>query len=139
MYYGTGSGPYPGYNITPNVPFQINASQGTELNFYFTYSFNGMERNNSANPHSIVVGDCATYSISENDSNPLVFYPNPASSTLHILSKSVVKVDIFTIQGKKVISERVRGDLDISKLTKGIYLIQLQENQNQFIGKLIVM
>ena len=139
LYYGTGSGPYPGYNITPNVPFQINASQGTELNFYFTYSFNGMERNNSANPHSIVVGDCATYSISENDSNPLVFYPNPASSTLHILSKSVIKVDIFTIQGKKVISERVRGDLDISKLTKGIYLIQLQENQNQFIGKLIVM
>jgi len=139
LYYGTGSGPYPGYNITPNVPFQINASQGTELNFYFTYSFNGMERNNSANPHSIVVGDCATYSISENDSNPLVFYPNPASSTLHILSKSVIKVDIFTIQGKKVISERVRGDLGISKLTKGIYLIQLQENQNQFIGKLIVM
>lgn len=139
LYYGTGSGPYPGYNITPNVPFQINATQGTQLNFYFTYSFNGMERNNSANPHSIVVGDCATYSISENDSNPLVFYPNPASSTLHILSKTVVDVQIFTLKGKKVISERVRGDLDISKLTKGVYLIQLQENQNQFIGKLIVM
>jgi tRNA uridine 5-carbamoylmethylation protein Kti12 len=85
------------------------------------------------------VGDCATSSISENDSNLLVFYPNPASNTLHILSKSVVNVQIFTLQGKKVISERVRGDLDISKLTKGVYLIQLQENQNQFIGKLIVM
>lgn len=139
LYYGTGSGPYPGYNITPNIPFQFNASQGTQLNFYFTYSYDGMERNNSANPHSIIVGDCATSSISENDSNLLVFYPNPASNTLHILSKSVVDVQIFTLQGKKVISERVRGDLDISKLTKGAYLIQLQENQNQFIGKLIVM
>jgi tRNA uridine 5-carbamoylmethylation protein Kti12 len=139
LYYGTGSGPYPGYNITPNIPFQFNAAQGTQLNFYFTYSYDGMERNNSANPHSIVVGDCATSSISENDSNLLVFYPNPASNTLHILSKSVVNVQIFTLQGKKVISERVRGDLDISKLTKGVYLIQLQENQNQFIGKLIVM
>lgn len=139
LYYRTGSGPYPGYNITPNIPFQFNASQGTQLNFYFTYSYDGMERNNSANPHSIVVGDCATSSVSENDSNLLVFYPNPASNTLHILSKSVVDVQIFTLQGKKVISERVRGDLDISKLTKGVYLIQLQENQNQFIGKLIVM
>ena len=139
LYYGTGSGPYPGYNITPNVPFQFNAYQGTQLNFYFTYSYDGMERNNSTNPHSIVVGDCATSSISENDSNLLVFYPNPASSTLHILSKSVVNVQIFTMQGKKVISEWVRGELDISKLTKGVYLIRLHQNQNQSIGKLIVM
>ena len=139
LYYGIGSGPYPGYNITPNVPFQINASQGTQLNFYFTYSFNGMERNNSANPHSIVVGDCATSSISKNGYNLLAFYPNPASGTLHILSKSVVDAQIFTLQGKKVISGRVRDDLDISKLTTGVYLIQLQENQNQLIGKLIVM
>lgn len=139
LYYGTGSDSYPGYIITPNIPFQINASQGTQLNFYFTYSYDGLERNNSANPHSIVVGECATSTISKNDSNLLVFYPNPASSTLHILSKSVVDVQIFTLQGKKVISERVRGNLDISKLTKGVYLIRLRQNQNQLIEKLIVM
>ena len=39
LYYGTGSGPYPGYNVTPNVPFQINASQGSSINFYYTYSY----------------------------------------------------------------------------------------------------
>ena len=97
-----------------------------------------MERNNSANPHSIVVGDCYVLNFRKRFQSP-GFLPESSINTLHILSKSVVKVDIFTIQGKKVISERVRGDLDISKLTKGIYLIQLQENQNQFIGKLIVM
>ena len=60
LYYGTGTGTYPGYSITPNVPYQINASKGTHINFYFTYSYNGVERNNASNPHSFIVGGCAT-------------------------------------------------------------------------------
>ena len=60
LYYGTGTGTYPGYSITPNVPYQINASQGAQINFYFTYSYNGGERNNSNNPYSFTVGECAS-------------------------------------------------------------------------------
>jgi len=60
LYYGTGTGTYPGYTITPNVPHQINASQGAQINFYFTYSYNGGERNNSNNPYSFIVGECAS-------------------------------------------------------------------------------
>ena len=60
LYYGTGTGTYPGFTITPNVPYQINASQGAQINFYFTYSYNGGERNNSNNPYSFTVGECAS-------------------------------------------------------------------------------
>jgi len=60
LYYGTGTGTYPGFTITPNVPYQIIASQGDQINFYFTYSYNGGERNNASNPHSFIVGGCAT-------------------------------------------------------------------------------
>ena len=60
LYYGTGTGTYPGFTITPNVPYQINASQGAHINFYFTYSYNGGERNNSNNPYSFIVGQCAS-------------------------------------------------------------------------------
>ena len=60
LYYGTGTGTYPGYSITPNVPYQINASQGAQINFYFTYSYNGGERNNSNDPYSFTVGQCAS-------------------------------------------------------------------------------
>ena len=59
LYYGTGTGAYPGYSITPNVPYQINASQGTHINFYFTYSINGAEQNNLNDPYSFIVGQCA--------------------------------------------------------------------------------
>jgi len=60
LYYGVGTGPHPGNNINPNTPFQINAVQGSQINFYFTYSYNGGERNNSNNPYSFVVGECAS-------------------------------------------------------------------------------
>ena len=62
LYYGTGTGTgtYPGFTITPNVPYQITASQGAQINFYFTYSYNGGERNNSNNPYSFTVGECAS-------------------------------------------------------------------------------
>ena len=60
LYYGVGTGPHPVNNINPNTPFQINASQGSQINFYFTYSYNGGERNNSNNPYSFVVGECAS-------------------------------------------------------------------------------
>ena len=60
LYYGTGTGTYPGFTITPNVPYQINASQGAQINFYFTYSYNGGERNNSNDPYSFTVGQCAS-------------------------------------------------------------------------------
>jgi len=39
LYYGTTtSGPFPGYNVTPNTPFQIMEEEGTVIYFYYTYS-----------------------------------------------------------------------------------------------------
>ena len=57
LYYST-SGIPPGYYVTPNVPFQINASEGEVVQFYYTYSYNGLEANTSDNPHSYEIGSC---------------------------------------------------------------------------------
>ncbi|MBQ4822347.1 glycosyl hydrolase [Aquimarina sp. MMG016] len=60
LYYGTyPGGGYPGYIVTPGVPFQINANQGQTVYFYYTYSVpEGGERNTAAEMHSFQVGDC---------------------------------------------------------------------------------
>ena len=59
FYYGTGGGPYPGYPITPGVPFRLNASEGETINFYFTYSVpEGGERNTIAENMSYTIGTC---------------------------------------------------------------------------------
>ena len=88
LYYST-SGTPPGYFVTPNVPFTINASEGEVIQFYYTYSYNGMEANTSADPHSYEIGSCNESSLAfvENDI-PSVFrydnYPNPFNPTTQI-------------------------------------------------------
>jgi hypothetical protein len=59
LYYATSAGgPFPGYNVKPNVPYRISASEGSIIYFYYTYSFNGMERNTSAAMHTYETGSC---------------------------------------------------------------------------------
>ncbi len=60
LYYGTNpGGGYPGYMVTPGVPFQINANQGQAVYFYYTYSVpEGGERNTADEMHNFTVGDC---------------------------------------------------------------------------------
>lgn len=57
LYYGT-SQPFPGYNVIPGVPFRLNAEEGTLIQFYYTYSFNGTEKNTFDVKHSYVIGSC---------------------------------------------------------------------------------
>lgn len=60
LYYGTGGGPYPGYIMTPNTPFNLSASAGQTISFYFTYSVpEGGERNTLAEGASYTIGTCA--------------------------------------------------------------------------------
>lgn len=138
LYYGAGSGPHPGYHITPNEPFQINAAQGSQINFHFTYSYNGLEKNNLNNPHTLVVGDCATASIDQTQLTPFGFYPNPTDGLLMITPNSNVFVQIHNLQGREVLSTSVSGTLDLSNMRKGIYLIELQLNNRKLIRKLII-
>ncbi|NNC95065.1 MAG: hypothetical protein HKN92_05840, partial [Chitinophagales bacterium] len=59
LYYGTNPSSLPGYFVTPNIPYTLNASMGTTIYFYYTYSFPGfVEKNNSANKDSYVIGSC---------------------------------------------------------------------------------
>ena len=61
LYYNTsGSGPFPGYLVTPGVPFPLNnVSDGDTVVFYYTYSHPaGGERNTAGSLVSQVIGGC---------------------------------------------------------------------------------
>ena len=62
LYYSTSpTGVYPGYYVTPNVPYQITASAGLTIYFYYTYSYPGQgEHSTVDNKHSFVVGSCVS-------------------------------------------------------------------------------
>jgi beta-glucanase (GH16 family) len=103
LYYGTGTGTYPGYTITPNVPYQINASQGAQINFYFTYSYNGGERNNSNSPYSFIVGECASSEATDDATLSSISINNTplsgfsAQTTSYIYSLTIGETNVPTV------------------------------------------
>jgi len=129
LYYGTGSGSYPGYNVTPNVPFQINAAQGTSINFYYTYSYNGLQESTVNDQHTYTIGTCATLDINSFDfSKSISMYPNPADNIIFINSSSYIlaKLEIYSLQGtlvKKVIN--LTNRIEIEDLSSGLYLVKI--------------
>ena len=109
LYYSTGATP-PGYTVTSNVAFQINADEGEMIEFYYTYYFNGLERNTSADPHSYEIGSCYSGQLDievnniPNDFSVKQNYPNPFNPNTRIqysLSKETyVSIYIYDLYGK---------------------------------------
>ena len=72
----------------------------------------------------------------------LSIYPNPVSNgkiyitTKENLSKSI---EIYDVLGKKILSESLFGkELNISKLTAGIYILKIKEGNSSATRKLVV-
>ncbi len=61
-------------------------------------------------------------------------YPNPSSDFLNIGSLEVTSVSIFDLNGSVVLSVTVEGQIDISRLNEGTYVLQLKNKEGKIIG-----
>lgn len=137
LYYGTDpNGPYPGYGVSPNTPFQISASSGQTIYFYYTYSVpEGGERNSAGDKHSFTVGNCSTGSRQAFtpeeviESSSLLVYPNPAKDVIHLqLNQHYSHLELLDITGRQLSNKTINTTqipIDISSLKSGHYLIRL--------------
>lgn len=133
LYYGTNpSGPLPGYPVSPNVPYQINASQGSTIYFYYTYSYPGQgQHNNSANPDSYKIGTCAvlTSNAELKSGSGLSYFPNPVQNDLFINATGPIqKLEVYNVQGQ-LIDRKVYHKSELSykmeHLKAGLYFISV--------------
>ena len=130
LYYGTSAnGPLGGYPVMPNQPFQLDASEGTRIYFYYTYSFPGQgEKNTADNIESYVIGSCrsddATGIVREGFE--LRYFPNPVEETLHLALPTGEKaISLYDATGKVLLSLRTQEEapqLDMSHLPQGLYV-----------------
>ena len=58
-------------------------------------------------------------------------YPNPTTDFLHIVSNTVQKATLFNIAGQKILETTTATALDVIDLPSGVYLLNLQNTQNQ--------
>ena len=69
----------------------------------------------------------------ENPQDAFTMYPNPATDVV-MFSKNI-DVEIYTLNGKKIISERNTNRVDVSHLEAGVYLVK---SANGNIQKLVI-
>ena len=89
----------------------------------------------------------ATLSSSTFDAKSVVFYPNPASTFVHIVNGTnqdkMASISVYDVVGKAVLFRSniaaSEFNLDVSKLTRGIYFVEIAfENQLKYTKKLII-
>lgn len=72
----------------------------------------------------------------------LTIYPNPVSNgEIYISTKLnlIKEITIYDVLGKKIISKTIVGKvLNISKLTPGVYILKIKENEIPATRKLVV-
>ncbi|WP_299315001.1 glycosyl hydrolase [uncultured Aquimarina sp.] len=150
LYYGTSStGSFPGYLVTPNTPFQINANSGDQVYFYYTYSLPTGGENNTANSkHDFVVGSCNNNRSSGLDDNinaEVLVFPNPLTELTQIILPSqhpYFRFRVLDVLGKVIVDQPIdqkgqKIEVDLSNQNTGLYFLKLYGNSSTQSLKLL--
>ncbi|WP_083834437.1 T9SS type A sorting domain-containing protein [Aequorivita sublithincola] len=77
--------------------------------------------------------------VSKNTKNKFLLYPNPASNILFVKSEtSISSIKVYNISGQLVLSKSNVKELNISSLSDGLYIVEIQDFYgNTSIEKLV--
>ncbi len=143
LYYGTDPNNMPGYGVTRNVPYQINASEGTKIYFYYTYSYPGfVEKNNADHKDTYVIGTClAPVSVSDFSALDLTYYPNPVTDMLTIeLPAGESKITVYDVTGRMLDTTTAAASLfqyDMSTFSAGMYFVAVKNGGKRALLKVV--
>lgn len=84
---------------------------------------------------------CAVMAVDETTAGNFSFYPNPTTGILNIASKGKVEsLEVINIVGQKVMTLNPNGlnsQIDMSRLSPGVYLVKATVNGKVFTNKVI--
>lgn len=127
----------------------VNDSSGTWnglTSVFFTDSTTGYVVGNGGT--ILKMGNGGTDFIEERapSCSEFTIFPNPASKKITItgliIPKEEICINIFNINGEKVMNEwflnQFQVEMDVSKLTPGIYLVKIQTRDEMEVKKLVI-
>ena len=91
----------------------------------------------------ILFYESGTASVKDNDfAQYFSLYPNPAANFINIVSKSVevTKVQVYNVTGQLVIDQAglVNKGVDVSTLSRGVYVLKLTSADNQYSKRIMI-
>jgi 1,4-alpha-glucan branching enzyme len=131
-------------NVVPNFPYT-----GDWYDLMDPSGSSSINVTNTASAINIPAGEFRIYgnkasTLSTTDvvlNKNFTIYPNPASTSFKV-NKAVDKVSIFDITGKEIIAYlghfKSEHNFDVSKLSKGIYVVKFEANSNSIAKRLII-
>ena len=137
--YGTGTYEY-GDEVTLTVvrnedySFQNWTENGEVVSESMTYTFTATEN------RDLVAHFLHTEGIGENSASVKV-YPNPTQGEITLEGEGMNHVRIMNTYGQTVYNAEVEGDqirIDLSHMTKGIYMMHIEANGGQAVRKIVV-
>lgn len=124
------------YTWNPSIPTNNVVSPTSTT----TYSVIGENAGNCSGTNQITINVNACTGINELDNSVFVIYPNPAKNFVTVESTSILHYEIYNSIGEKVaigtINEK-QNQIDISNLSKGVYIIQLNDGKTKGVKRII--
>jgi endo-1,3(4)-beta-glucanase len=145
LYYSTSpSQPFPGYNVTPDTPHQLNAATGSTVYFYYTYSYPGQgEHTTIGNIVAFEVGFCQPASIIDEQMNESIisYSPNPVNNLLNIIFDGKENLGkVFDIRGNLLDEFTAQNSVftyNMSSYAPGIYIFSVRNHSGVHHFKIV--
>jgi len=121
---------------TPNSSFQSQSWIEENLHWNFADTWK-MSDENSVNKGYPVFKYQSMNSIKSIMANSLSIYPNPVRDYLYIVGEAE-KVELYNASGVCILNDaHCKGKIDVSKLTSGLYIIQIYNGNNKVAKKVV--
>ena len=123
-------------NTNGTVTYTPNGSNWTNDSFSYTVeNSNGLVSN-------VATASIMNGNLSVNEANPnqkVRLYPNPAETTLSIISKSeILLAEVFDLSGKKLFEVKGSHKIDVSSLTEGSYILYAKCKNGEIIRQAFI-
>jgi len=112
---------------------------GTDATAAWANTFNGGMTLQFA-AYFIMEGDCSTLGVDENKLSQISVYPNPVTDVLKIKTPSSVEItsaSIYDVLGKNTSVKVLNNEINVSGLSRGIYILNLETSAGKLTRKIV--
>lgn len=122
------------------VAYEINLKSGLNSNDDIYNTANIFFDFNEAIVTNTVMTDLAELGVGENERSLFMLYPNPATQLVNIQAVSDFTVELYDVQGKKIMARNGANQLalDVSMLQQGLYFVKVTTDNASEVKKLLV-
>lgn len=78
-----------------------------------------------------------TQSINSVENENIAIYPNPATESINVMADGVKEISIIDANGRVLMSQAQAGTINISNLSKGVYMVRTITNEGMNVQKIV--